>query len=57
VNTSINLDQWLKTVKSRICSKAFESYESLLAKYIRPWLGKTPIVAISHWTSKRFTKR
>ncbi len=28
------LDQWLKTVKSRICSKTFESYESLLAKYI-----------------------
>jgi len=40
------LDQWLKTVKSRICSKTFESYESLLAKYIRPSLGKKPIVAI-----------
>jgi len=39
------LDQWLKTVKSRICSKTFESYESLLAKYIRPSLGKKPIVA------------
>ncbi len=36
----------LKTVKSRICSKTFESYESLLAKYIRPSLGKKPIVAI-----------
>ena len=40
------LDQWLKAVKSRICSKTFESYESLLAKYIRPSLGKKPIVAI-----------
>ncbi len=40
------LDQWLKTVKSGICSKTFESYESLLAKYIRPSLGKKPIVAI-----------
>jgi integrase len=40
------LDQWLKTVKSRICSKTFESYENLLAKYIRPSLGKKLIVAI-----------
>jgi integrase len=40
------LDQWLKTVKSRICSKTYESYESLLAKYIRPSLGKKPLVAI-----------
>jgi integrase len=40
------LDQWLKTVKSWICSKTFESYESLLAKCIRPSLGKKPIVAI-----------
>lgn len=40
------LDQWLTTVKSRICSKTFESYESLLAKYIRPSLGQRPIVAI-----------
>jgi hypothetical protein len=29
------LDQWLKTIKSRVCSKTYESYESLLAKYIR----------------------
>ena len=41
------LDQWLKTVKARIRSKTFESYESLLAKYIRPSLGKKPIVAVS----------
>ena len=40
------LDQWLKTVKSRIRSKTYESYESLLAKYIRPSLGKKPLVAI-----------
>ncbi len=40
------LDQWLRTVKSRICSKTFETYESLLVKYIRPSLGKKPIVAI-----------
>jgi len=40
------LDQWLKTIKSRICSKTFESYESLLAKYIRPSLGKRLLVAI-----------
>lgn len=33
-------------MKSRICSKTFESYESLLAKDIRPSLGKKPIVAI-----------
>jgi len=40
------LDQWLKTSKSRICSKTYESYDSLLAKYIRPSLGKKPLVAI-----------
>jgi len=40
------LDQWLKTVKSRICSKTYESYESLLVKYIRPSLGKKLLVAI-----------
>lgn len=40
------LDQWLKTIKSRICSKTYESYESLLAKYIRPSLGKKLLVAI-----------
>jgi integrase len=40
------LDQWLKTIKSQICSKTYESYESLLAKYIRPPLGKKPLVAI-----------
>jgi integrase len=40
------LDQWLKTIKLRICSKTYESYESLLAKYIRPSLGKKPLVAI-----------
>ena len=34
------LDQWLKTVKSRICSKTYEGYESLLAKYIRPSPGE-----------------
>src|SRR4029077_10322803 len=39
------LDQWLKTIKSRICSKTYESYESLLAKYIRPSLGKRHLVA------------
>jgi integrase len=33
-------------VKSRICSKTYESYESLLAKYIRPSLGKKSLVAI-----------
>ena len=40
------LDQWLKTTKSRICSKTYESYESLFAKYIRPSLGKKPLVTI-----------
>ena len=40
------LDQWLKTIKLRICSKTYESYKSLLAKYIRPSLGKKVIVAI-----------
>ena len=40
------LDQWLKTIKSRICSKTYESYENLLAKYIRPSLGKKLLVAI-----------
>jgi hypothetical protein len=40
------LDQWLKTVKSQICSKTYESYESLLAKYIRPSLGKKTLVSI-----------
>ncbi len=40
------LDQWLKTIKSRIRSETFESYESLLAKYIRPSLGKKPIMSI-----------
>jgi hypothetical protein len=40
------LDQWLKTTKSQICSKTYESYESLLAKYIRPSLGQKPLVGI-----------
>ena len=40
------LDQWLKTVKSRVCSKTYENYESLLAKYIRPSLGKKSLVGI-----------
>ena len=40
------LDQWLKTIKAQICSKTYESYESLLAKYIRPSLGKKPLVGI-----------
>ena len=40
------LDQWLKTIKTRVCSKTHESYESLLAKYIRPSLGKKRLVAI-----------
>jgi hypothetical protein len=40
------LDQWLKTIKSRVCSKTYESYESLLAKYIRPSLGKKSLLGI-----------
>ena len=40
------LDQWLKTIKSEICSKTYQSYENLLAKYIRPSLGKKPLVGI-----------
>jgi integrase len=40
------LDQWLKTIKPRIYSKTYESYESLLAKYIRPSLGKKFLVTI-----------
>jgi len=40
------LDQWLKTIKTRVCSKTYESYESLLAKYIRSSLGKKCLVAI-----------
>lgn len=40
------LDQWLKTIKPQICSKTYESYESLLAKYIRPSLGKKPLARI-----------
>jgi integrase len=40
------LDQWLKTIKTRVCSKTYESYERLLAKYIRPSLGKRCLVAI-----------
>jgi len=40
------LDQWLKTIRSRICSKTYESYESLLTKYVRPSLGKRFLVAI-----------
>jgi len=40
------LDQWLKTIKPRICGKTYESYESLLAKYVRPSLGKKFLVAI-----------
>jgi integrase len=40
------LDQWLKTIKPRISSKTYESYESLLAKYIRPSLGKKILVTI-----------
>jgi integrase len=40
------LAQWLKTIRSQICSKTYESYESLLAKYIRPLLGKKALVKI-----------
>jgi len=40
------LDRWLKTVKSQLCSKTYEGYESLLAKYIRPSLGKKNLVGI-----------
>jgi hypothetical protein len=40
------LDQWFKTIKSRVCSKTYEGYESLLAKYIRPSLGKKSLVGI-----------
>jgi integrase len=40
------LDQWLKAIKSQIWSKTYESYENLLAKYIRPPLGKKPVVGI-----------
>lgn len=43
------LDQWLKTVKSRICSKTYESFERLLAKYIRPSLGKKLLVSLSSY--------
>src|ERR1700758_3621233 len=40
------LDQWLKTIKSQICSKTYESYENLLAKYILQSLGTKPLVGI-----------
>jgi integrase len=40
------LAQWLRTIRSQICSKTYESYESLLAKYIRPLLGKKALVKI-----------
>ena len=40
------LDQWLKAIKSRVCRKTYEGYESLLAKYIRPSLGKKTLVGI-----------
>jgi len=36
----------LNTLKSRICGKTYEGYESLLEKYIRPSLGKKCLVAI-----------
>jgi hypothetical protein len=51
------LDQWLKTIKLRICSKTYESYESLLAKYIRPSLGKNLWSQLGRWTSKGFTNK
>ncbi len=51
------LDQWLKTVKSQICSKTYEGYESLLAKYIRPSLKKKTLVGSGHWTSRASIKR
>jgi len=34
------LDQWLKTLKSRICAKTYEGYESLLEKYIRQEMSR-----------------
>jgi integrase len=40
------LDQWLKTAKSRVTSRTYEGYESLLAKYIRPSLGKKLLVTL-----------
>ncbi len=47
------LDQWLKTIKLQICSKTYESYEGLLAKYIRP--GRSLWWQSGRWTFKRFT--
>jgi integrase len=40
------LDQWLKTAKSRVTSRTYEGYESLLTKYIRPLLGKKLLVTL-----------
>lgn len=40
------LDQWLKTAKSRVASRTYEGYESLLAKYIRPALGNKLLVTL-----------
>jgi hypothetical protein len=34
------LDQWLKTLESRICAKTYEGYESLLEKYIRQEMSR-----------------
>jgi len=40
------LDQWLKTAKSRVTSRTYEGYESLLVKYIRPLIGKKLLVTL-----------
>jgi len=37
---------WVKTIKSQICSKTYKGHESLLAKDVRPSLGKKILVSI-----------
>jgi integrase len=40
------LDDWLGTIKGRILEKTYEDYVALLAKHVRPRLGKKLLVGI-----------
>ena len=51
------LDQWLKTVKSQICSKTYESYESCSQNISAHRLARSLLWASGRWTSKASIKR
>jgi len=51
------LDQWLKTIKSRICSKHMRATRVCLQNTSVPRWARSLSWQSGHWTSKRFTKK